>query len=173
MKHARADYARFQDPAGLIPEDEPVFLLRGQDVAAPATLRFWADHAIRLGADMGIAILAHTQANYMEQWQRTRTSKIPDVVEPEAAEAREATKAAELQASADAMAVAPEGADERRRVTNALRLVIGHVRHGLPAEAARVADAWDVLESLLPSLAAAAAARTTAGPPPEAADGAR
>jgi hypothetical protein len=30
MKHARDDYNRIQDPAGLIPEDEPVFLLRAQ-----------------------------------------------------------------------------------------------------------------------------------------------
>ena len=29
MKHARDDYNRIQDPAGKIPEDEPVFLLRG------------------------------------------------------------------------------------------------------------------------------------------------
>lgn len=31
MKHARPDYNRIQDPAGLIPEDEPVFLFRAQD----------------------------------------------------------------------------------------------------------------------------------------------
>lgn len=30
MLHAREDYNRFQDPEGLIPDDEPVFLLRGQ-----------------------------------------------------------------------------------------------------------------------------------------------
>ena len=34
MKHARNDYDRIQDPAGLIPADEPVFLLRGQDKLA-------------------------------------------------------------------------------------------------------------------------------------------
>jgi hypothetical protein len=31
MKHARADYDRIQDPAGKIPADEPVLLLRAQD----------------------------------------------------------------------------------------------------------------------------------------------
>ena len=36
MKHARSDYqARIQDVAGLIPADEPVFFIRGQDKAAP------------------------------------------------------------------------------------------------------------------------------------------
>ena len=31
MIHARDDYNRIQDPAGKIPADEPVFLLRAQD----------------------------------------------------------------------------------------------------------------------------------------------
>jgi len=42
MKHARQDYNRIQDSEGLIPEDEPVFLLRGQDTVAPGVVRFWA-----------------------------------------------------------------------------------------------------------------------------------
>ncbi len=39
MKHARKDYDRIQDTVGKIPENEPVFLIRGQDLAAPAALR--------------------------------------------------------------------------------------------------------------------------------------
>ena len=31
MKHAREDYDRFQDPANIIPKDEPVMLFRAQD----------------------------------------------------------------------------------------------------------------------------------------------
>lgn len=42
MKHARDDYNRIQDPAGLIPVEEPVFLLRGQDKYAAETLRYYA-----------------------------------------------------------------------------------------------------------------------------------
>jgi hypothetical protein len=42
MIHARADYNRIQDPANKIPQDEPVFLLRGQDKVAAATVRVWA-----------------------------------------------------------------------------------------------------------------------------------
>lgn len=42
MKHAREDYNRFQDPAGLIPADEPVFILRGQDKYAAQTVDFYA-----------------------------------------------------------------------------------------------------------------------------------
>ena len=40
MKHARQDYNdRFQDAAEKIPDAEPVFLIRGQDQAAPEALR--------------------------------------------------------------------------------------------------------------------------------------
>ncbi len=40
MLHARKDYnERIQDNANLIPKDEPVFLLRAQDVNALATLQ--------------------------------------------------------------------------------------------------------------------------------------
>lgn len=43
MKHARKDYARIQDPAGLIPYDEPVMLFRAQDRHAAMTVRYYAD----------------------------------------------------------------------------------------------------------------------------------
>ena len=41
MKHAREDYNRIQDPAGLIPADEPVFLLRGQDEFTPKMMALY------------------------------------------------------------------------------------------------------------------------------------
>ena len=43
MKHARADYDRIQDPAGLIPADEPVMLFRAQDKHFDRVLRFYRD----------------------------------------------------------------------------------------------------------------------------------
>ncbi len=43
MRHHRSDYGRLQDPAGIIPLQEPVFLLRGEDVLAPQVLEFYAD----------------------------------------------------------------------------------------------------------------------------------
>lgn len=81
MKHARPDYNRIQDPAGLIPEDEPVLLLRGQDRAAPATVRYWADEAEALGADPEICEAARKQASAMEAWQdhAPGVSKVPDL----------------------------------------------------------------------------------------------
>lgn len=79
MKHSRSDYNRIQDPAGLIPEDEPVFLLRGQDIHAPDTLREYASRVYDRGkgdADAAHEIRMHAEA--MEEWQRTHGGKIPD-----------------------------------------------------------------------------------------------
>lgn len=71
MQHARKDYNRIQDPTGLIPEDEPVFLLRGQDVAAPSTLRHWAEVNDLMGGDPNASVLAREHAQAMEEWQET------------------------------------------------------------------------------------------------------
>lgn len=81
MKHAREDYNRIQDPAGLIPVDEPVFLLRGQDILAPDLLVEWAD---RLEEAAGMrshemAKMVRKQAEAMRIWQEEHKSKIPDL----------------------------------------------------------------------------------------------
>lgn len=66
MKHARPDYDRIQDPASLIPEDEPVFLIRGQDRAGAATVRAWAAHARLLGASDKI-VRRRTYERHMDE----------------------------------------------------------------------------------------------------------
>ena len=81
MKHARKDYDRIQDPSGKIPVNEPVFLLRGQDLMAPDTVRFWADAAEQAGADPAIVMVAREQAIKMEWWQRHTRFKVPDMPE--------------------------------------------------------------------------------------------
>lgn len=81
MRHAREDYNRIQDPAGLIPEDEPVFLIRGQDVAAPNAVRAWAREATRCGADRAIVEAAEEQADAMEEWQNQHGFRVPDMPE--------------------------------------------------------------------------------------------
>lgn len=88
MKHAREDYNRIQDPAGLIPEDEPVFLLRGQDIFAPELVMAWARKAIdqaKVYSDgpqktqlTDMALLAMEQAMRMMDWQIYNKAKIPD-----------------------------------------------------------------------------------------------
>lgn len=79
MKHARQDYDRIQDPAGLIPEDEPVFLLRGQGQVAPEVVWHWADLLEDLGADLEIVEAARRQSEAMERWQQEHGSKVPDM----------------------------------------------------------------------------------------------
>lgn len=79
MKHARSDYDRIQDPDGKIPEDEPVFILRAQDVTAPFVVRVWAQQAESFGALPNIVSAAKTQADNMMKWQRKHGMKIPDM----------------------------------------------------------------------------------------------
>lgn len=90
MKHAREDYNRIQDPAGLIPEDEPVFLLRGQDRFAPELVMDWARKVMEKAKEMdnlnldkkinlvNMATMAVEQAVRMVDWQLYNNVKIPD-----------------------------------------------------------------------------------------------
>jgi len=80
MKHARDDYNRIQDPAGLIPADEPVFLLRGQDKFAAETLRYYA-YLVRhsRAPDMGVVLATEKQADLMDAWP---VHKEPDLAFP-------------------------------------------------------------------------------------------
>ena len=79
MKHARKDYGTIQDSSGRIPEDEPVFLLRAQDVTAPTVVRVWADLAEKAGAATDIVAAARAQVEEMRKWQQTHEAKIPDL----------------------------------------------------------------------------------------------
>lgn len=79
MRHARKDYERIQDPAGLIPQDEPVFLIRGQDKSGPHTVRTWAANAEQMGCDPAIVAHAREHAKLMEAWQLCHGSKVPDM----------------------------------------------------------------------------------------------
>lgn len=75
MIHAREDYNRIQDPAGLIPADEPVFLLRGQDTLACQAVRFYAELCAKHQAPE-VAAKAMHHANLMYDWPK---KKIPDL----------------------------------------------------------------------------------------------
>ena len=79
MKHTRPDYNRIQDPADKIPEDEPVFLLRGQDVLAPSLVKDWAIRLLAAGGDIKMAAMALEQSELMREWQRTQNKKMPDL----------------------------------------------------------------------------------------------
>lgn len=80
MLHARKDYQeRVQDSENLIPEDEPVFLLRAQDKTAPEVVDAWADWAKEDGAADNIVEAARTHAELMRKWQEVHGSKVPDM----------------------------------------------------------------------------------------------
>lgn len=78
MIHGRKDYQRIQDPDELIPEDEPVFLIRAQDVTAPEVLEHYAYRAGLVGVEED-AVREH--AELMRKWQRDHGAKVPDVPE--------------------------------------------------------------------------------------------
>lgn len=79
MLHAREDYNRIQDPAGLIPDDEPVFLVRAQDVCAIPTLLAWIHQARHVGASEEIIELVKAQIDRMADWKISHAVKVPDL----------------------------------------------------------------------------------------------
>ena len=68
MIHARDDYNRIQDPAGLIPEDEPVFLMRAQDELCEELTREWARRNAEIGGDPALTARALAHADRMAKW---------------------------------------------------------------------------------------------------------
>jgi hypothetical protein len=79
MKHARADYDdRFQDAAGIVPADEPVLLIRGQDRAAVKAAVAWANEHDRLGGDPALSKAVRLHATRILEWQRDHGSKVAD-----------------------------------------------------------------------------------------------
>lgn len=61
----------------LIPKDEPVFLIRGQDVVSGDAVRAWADLAERSGADAGILQIAREHADKMDAWPKKKVADLP------------------------------------------------------------------------------------------------
>jgi hypothetical protein len=88
MRHARDDYnGRIIDSAGIIPEDEPVFLLRAQDPIAASIVRAWANAYMNriqmgMGGDPAMARLATEHADAMDAWPiKKSAADLPDGVQ--------------------------------------------------------------------------------------------
>lgn len=60
----------------LIPDDEPVFLLRGQDTFAADTVRHWAREVEDHGGSPEIVRVARDHADRMDTWTK---KKLPDL----------------------------------------------------------------------------------------------
>lgn len=78
MLHAREDYNRIQDPENKIPEEEPVFIVRAQDVCAPDVMRFWAALHLSIGGDKKMYIQMMAHAKLAEEWQHKCGCKLAD-----------------------------------------------------------------------------------------------
>lgn len=61
----------------LIPDDEPVFLLRGQDIFAATTVRHWASLVVSKGGDPEIARVAREHADKMDAWLKKKAPDLP------------------------------------------------------------------------------------------------
>jgi hypothetical protein len=96
MKHAREDYNRIQDPANLIPEDEPVFLLRAQDLFYVDTLRYYRSLLQHNGSGTGMrdSVTAHIDASIRWRNKNWEKIKMPDL--PKAKENSELVTETEL-----------------------------------------------------------------------------
>lgn len=68
MIHARKDYNRIQDPANKIPDDEPVFLVRAQDIVSGEVVRAWANLNDLKGGDPKLSESAREHARRMDEW---------------------------------------------------------------------------------------------------------
>lgn len=79
MIHARKDYQRIQDPANKIPEHEPVFLLRGQDMLAPATMAFWVLQYRMKGGDPEVIKMVEGHIAAVLDFQSHNGNKLADV----------------------------------------------------------------------------------------------
>ncbi|KKM77694.1 hypothetical protein LCGC14_1367460 [marine sediment metagenome] len=75
MRHARTDHDRIQDPQNLIPEDEPVLLLRGQDAVAYQVVELYAQLLEGYGRDPELIASIRGQAHRMADWT---PHKMPD-----------------------------------------------------------------------------------------------
>lgn len=79
MLHDRQDYnERVQDSMDIIPENEPVLLIRAQDICAPLVMRFWASLHLANGGDKVLYERMMDHAQKAEEWQHSHGCKMAD-----------------------------------------------------------------------------------------------
>lgn len=62
----------------IIPDDEPVFVLRSADVSGPELVRLWADRNERDGGDPATADRVRRWADEMEAYGQANGTKVAD-----------------------------------------------------------------------------------------------
>lgn len=69
MKHQNRKYdERIQDAANIIPKDEPVFLIRAQDLVSGDALRHWAQLNDDAGGSPEVSTAICDHALLMDKW---------------------------------------------------------------------------------------------------------
>ena len=72
MIHARLDYMRIQDPENKIPQDEPVFLIRGQDKIGATVVFIYGLLNQLVGGSKEITDSALIQSDTMGRWSKKK-----------------------------------------------------------------------------------------------------
>lgn len=75
MKHARSDY-NDPDLALRIPDDEPVFLIRAQDIVSGDAVRAWATLNDQVNGDPKLSHLARQHAQLMDSWSKKKRADL-------------------------------------------------------------------------------------------------
>lgn len=78
MKHLRSDYDDFAVLDAKIPDDEPVFLLRGQDPSSEAAVRAWAYDVERRNGSPELVRQVHAWSEKMGKYARSKGKAVAD-----------------------------------------------------------------------------------------------
>jgi hypothetical protein len=84
MIFSRPDYNEMtlEELAAHIPEEEPVFLIRGQDASGAQVVRDWARYNQAQGGDPLLTQMALDHAAKMDAWPKHKLADIPDEWKP-------------------------------------------------------------------------------------------
>jgi phosphoribosylformimino-5-aminoimidazole carboxamide ribonucleotide (ProFAR) isomerase len=83
MNTGRTDYNyKLEELRSKIGEkDEPVFIVRAADIAAPAAVEAWAAENTKQGGHPYMSLMAKDQAAAMRKWQKEHGCKVADMPE--------------------------------------------------------------------------------------------
>jgi hypothetical protein len=76
MLHARKDYQDLEALDKKIPKNEPVFVLRGQDLAAADTVRYYAQRNAELNGSAEVTKTSIQHAAKMDHWPKKKLADL-------------------------------------------------------------------------------------------------
>ena len=78
MIHPSEKYQHIQDPTGKIAKDEPVFLMRCQDVLMIPVMMVWGDLMFEKTGNSGLVEVIQKHSIVALNWQEVNGCKLPD-----------------------------------------------------------------------------------------------